>query len=323
MIGKPCCTPTFRHAEANQDHLRVAPSMGSGSGTAAAADTTDMVRLPGGSFLMGTDTAEGFPADGEGPVRSVTLSPFWIDRFPVTNAAFARFVEATSYQTEAEVFGWSFVFWAHIPKERFRELVEDTVAAAPWWCKVNGARWKNPEGPGSDIASRLHHPAIHLSWNDCVAFSQWAGKRLPTEAEWEYAARGGLEQKLFPWGDELTPGGKHLCNVWQGQFPRQDLAEDGYAGTSPVDAFPPNGFDIFSITGNAWEWCSDWFDANFHRTGSGENPSGPPSGESRVMKGGSFLCHHSYCNRYRVAARTSNTPDSSASNVGFRCVMSA
>lgn len=323
MIGKPCCTPTSCHTEGHEDRSRVVPSKDFSSGTAIAPDTTEMVRLPGGSFLMGTDTAEGFPADGEGPVRAVTLTPFWIDRFPVTNAAFSKFIDATGYRTEAEIFGWSFVFWAHIPKERFRELVEDTVAAAPWWCKVNGARWKNPEGPGSDIASRQNHPAIHLSWNDCAAFSQWAGKRLPTEAEWEYAARGGLEQKLYPWGDELTPGGKHLCNVWQGQFPRQDLAEDGYAGTCPVDAFPPNGYDIFSITGNAWEWCSDWFDANFHRTASRENPSGPPSGESRVMKGGSFLCHRSYCNRYRVAARTSNTPDSSASNVGFRCAMSA
>jgi sulfatase modifying factor 1 len=243
-----------------------------------------------------------------------------MDRFPVTNASFDKFIDATGYRTEAEVFGWSFVFWSHIPKDRFRELVEDTVAAAPWWCKVNGATWKCPEGPGSDIAHRLEHPVVHLSWNDCLAFSRWAGKRLPTEAEWKYAARGGLEQKLYPWGDELTPDGKHLC-IWQGQFPQNDLAEDGYAGTCPVDAFSPNGYGIYSITGNTWEWCSDWFDANFHRRGLQQNPLGPPSGQNRVMKCGSFLCHHSYCNRYRVAARTSNMPDSSSSNVGFRCAM--
>ncbi len=280
-----------------------------------------MVDLPGGTFLMGSDYAEGFPLDGEGPVRPVTLKPFWIDRNPVTNEVFREFVEATGYRTEAELYGWSFVFWLHIPPKRFRELVEDTVAVTPWWCKVSGARWNAPEGPGSNLLHRGDHPVIHVSWNDAAAFARWSGQRLPTEAEWEYAARGGLEQKLYPWGDKLRPEGEHRCNIWQGEFPNVDTADDGYSGTSPVAAYPPNGYGIYSITGNTWEWCADWFSADFHRTASTENPVGPPSGTGRMMKGGSFLCHKSYCNRYRVAARTSNTPDSSASNIGFRCAL--
>jgi formylglycine-generating enzyme required for sulfatase activity len=279
-----------------------------------------MVQLPGGTFRMGTDTQEGFPLDGEGPVRSVTVHPFHIDRFPVTNAAFRRFIDATGHRTEAEVFGWSFVFWSLIPSDLRDTLIEDTVAVAPWWCKVSAATWKTPEGPGSNIASRSDHPVVHVSWNDCAAYGEWANKRLPTEAEWEYAARGGLDQKLYPWGDELTPQGKHMCNIWQGEFPKIDTAEDGYAGTSPVDAFPPNQYGLYSVAGNTWEWCADWFSAEEHLRGTSQNPMGPLNGQIKVMKGGSFLCHRSYCNRYRVAARTSNTPDSSSSNVGFRCV---
>jgi formylglycine-generating enzyme len=278
-----------------------------------------MIALPGGRFFMGTDYAEGFPEDGEGPVRPVVLSPFSIDIAPVTNAQFAKFVQASGYVTEAERFGWSFVFWADIPKDRYRDLVSDTVAQAPWWCQVSGAKWNSPEGPGSRIDERLDHPVVHVSWNDAAAYALWSGKQLPTEAEWEYAARGGLEQKLFPWGDELTPDGKHLCNVWQGKFPQENTCEDGYAGTCPVCAFPPNGFGLYSMTGNVWEWTADWFGRQ-HRKTETANPRGPMVGSGKVMKGGSFLCHASYCNRYRVAARTENTPDSSTSNIGFRCV---
>jgi formylglycine-generating enzyme len=268
---------------------------------------------------MGTDYAGAFPADGEGPVRLVSLSPFGIDTFPVTNNDFAEFVAATGYRTEAETFAWSFVFWMHLPPHRLDELVEDTVAAAPWWCKVIGADWRHPEGPGSNIEARGNYPVVHVSWNDAAAYAAWAGKRLPTEAQWEYAARGGLVQKLYPWGDELTPDGTHLCNIWQGEFPRIDTAADGFAGACPVDIFPPNGFGLYSMTGNVWEWCADWFDVGFSDSPR-RNPAGPAEGETKVMKGGSFLCHASYCNRYRVAARTSNTPDSAASNIGFRCV---
>ena len=312
-----CCTPSANRA--------VPTASPAGSFLLARQAGIDlrsrMIELPGGTFLMGTDTLEGFPQDGEGPVRSVLLDAFAMDIYPVTNDLFRSFIEATGYRTEAERFGWSFVFWSHIPSAHFKELVEDTVAAAPWWCKVPGAKWNTPEGPGSSLLGRGNHPVVHVTWHDCMAFAQWSGKRLPTEAEWEYAARGGLVQKLYPWGDKLRPNGKHLCNIWQGEFPKHDTADDGYAGTCPVDAFPPNGFDIYSMTGNVWEWCADWFDAEFHRTADRNNPPGPPSGTARVMKGGSFLCHKSYCNRYRVAARTSNTPDSSASNIGFRCVL--
>jgi sulfatase modifying factor 1 len=301
-----CCAPSAE---------RVAP--------AAPGDDvrSRMIDLPGGTFLMGSDYAEGFPKDGEGPVRPIRLRPFSIDTYPVTNKLFRAFIEGTGYRTEAERFGWSFVFWLHIPRARYGELVEDTVAVTPWWCKVPGAAWDAPEGPGSNVLRREDHPVVHVSWNDAGAFAQWSGQRLPTEAEWEYAARGGLEQKLYPWGDKLRPDGEHRCNIWQGDFPNHDTGDDGHAGTSPVEAFPPNGYGAYSITGNTWEWCADWFDAEFHRTADRDNPAGPPTGTSRVMKGGSFLCHKSYCNRYRVAARTCNTPDSSASNIGFRCAL--
>jgi formylglycine-generating enzyme len=281
-----------------------------------------MVQLPGGRFLMGTEYSAGFPEDGEGPVREVILDPFSIDRCPVTNERFALFIRATGFRTDAEHFGWSFVFWSHISPHRFTQLVHERVAAAPWWCKVPGARWDAPEGPGSTIAGRESHPVVHVSWHDASAFAAWSGQRLPTEAEWEYAARGGLVQKLYPWGDKLRPGGSHMCNIWQGDFPNHDSGEDGYTGTCPVDAFPPNGFGLYSMTGNTWEWCADWFDAAFHRTAGPNNPRGPANGTSRVIKGGSFLCHKSYCNRYRVAARTSNTPDSSTAHIGFRCASS-
>lgn len=316
---KACCSPSATRSETAVDtnlqgrisvHLR-----------SEIAET--LIALSGGTFLMGTDYAEAFPDDGEGPVRSVTVQTFRIGRTPVTNAEFSRFVEETAYITEAEKFGWSFVFWRSIPEFRRRLLVVDTVAGAPWWCKVPGAFWKSPEGPGSSVSSRGNHPVVHISWNDAQAYCIWSGQRLPTEAEWEYAARGGLVQKLYPWGDKLRPHGKHLCNIWQGEFPNVDTAEDGYAGTSPVEAFPPNGYGLFSVVGNTWEWCSDWFDAAFHRSSEMVNPQGPPRGSVRVIKGGSFLCHKSYCNRYRVAARSSNTPDSSTGHMGFRCAADA
>ena len=273
--------------------------------------TDGMVALPGGKFRMGTDDAEGFPADGEGPVRTVELSPFLIDRYAVSNDGFGAFVEDTGYVTEAERIGWSYVFVRFLTRELRR--ISPRPDVTPWWAAVTGADWRRPEGPGSDLAGRGDHPVVHVSWHDAGAYAAWAGKRLPTEAEWEYAARGGHDQRRYPWGDELTPGGRHMANIWQGRFPITDTAEDGYSGTAPVDAFPPNDFGLHNMAGNVWEWCADYWGTD-HR-----NPAGPSSGTDRVTRGGSYLCHVSYCNRYRVAARSHNTPDSSGGNTGFRC----
>jgi sulfatase modifying factor 1 len=312
----PCCVPSKQRAVA-LDASRQASAQ---RVKADSGSTADMVKLDGGRFWMGTEDKEGFPADGEGPIREVTLDPFFIDKYPVTNAHFREFVKATGYRTEADSFGWSFVFHLHIPKERFDEVVSDRAPSVNWWCKVNGSNWEHPEGPDSSVDRRLDYPVTHMSWNDAAAYAAWAGKRLPTEAEWEYAARGGYEQRIYPWGDELTPGGQHLCNVWQGEFPNVNTAEDGWVGTCPVDSFPANGYGLSTITGNAWEWCADWFHPTHHITATRMNPVGPAAGKQRVMKGGSYLCHRSYCNRYRVAARTSNTPDSATTNISFRCV---
>lgn len=286
------------------------------------ASKENMAYIPGGEFVMGTNSKEGFPADGEGPMRKVKVKPFYMDPCAVTNAEFTEFVEDTGYQTEAEAYGWSFVFHSLL-SEKIRKQVNQIVQGTPWWCRVSGAYWHQPEGPDSSIDEKRDHPVVHISWNDAQAYCRWAGKRLPTEAEWEFAARGGLEQKKYPWGDELTPDGEHYCNIWQGVFPKQNTEEDGFAGTAPAKSFPPNGYGLYNVSGNIWEWCSDWFIRTIHRRGGRDNPQGPEEGTSRIMRGGSYLCHESYCNRYRVAARSSNTPDSSTGNLGFRCVMDA
>ena len=279
-----------------------------------------MVHIPGGVFLMGADDDAGFADDGEGPVRQVEVSPFLMDETAVTNAQFGRFVRQTRYRTEAERFGWSFVFHSFVPRKVARTVTQ-AVSEAPWWWRVDGACWRRPEGPGSGIGRRMDHPVVHVSWNDAQAYCRWAGKRLPTEAEWEMAARGGLTGKRYAWGDDLTPDGRHMCNIWQGEFPERNTTEDGYAGTAPAKSFDPNGFGLYNVAGNVWEWQRDRFSPTFHRNGPRVDPVGPPSGGSRVIRGGSYLCHESYCNRYRVAARSANTPDSSTGNMGFRCVV--
>ena len=281
-------------------------------------DFSDMILIPGGTFLMGTDDKEGFPADGEGPARNVTLSPFLIDATAVTNKQFAAFIKETNYVTDAERFGWSYVFHSFVSMETGKKVTQ-VATQTPWWWVVEGANWCHPEGQNSQIDERLDHPVIHISWHDADAYCSWAGKRLPTEAEWEYAARGGLVQKRYPWGDELKPGGEHRCNIWQGKFPDKNHASDGYAGTAPVKSYLPNGYGLYNMSGNVWEWCEDWFTEAYHLTSESVNPRGPVSGVARSMRGGSYLCHKSYCNRYRVAARSKNTPDSSAGNIGFRC----
>ena len=260
---------------------------------------------------MGSDDPT-FPADREGPVRAVTVAPFRLDRFAVSNERFAAFVAATGHVTDAERYGWSFVFHAFVPAGHPPTAA---VAAAPWWRAVPGATWSAPEGPGSSVGGRADHPVVHVSWRDAAAFASWAGGRLPSEAEWEYAARGGADRQRFPWGDRLVAGGRHRCNVWQGTFPGNDTGKDGHRGTAPVDAFEPNGFGLFNVVGNVWEWCED----TWH-----EQPTPPgEDGALRVMKGGSYLCHASYCNRYRLAARTSSTEASTTGHVGFRVAYAA
>ncbi len=309
-----CCTPS-RGAPGDAARATAAATAGHGS-------TEGMVLIEACSFLMGTDDDIGFPADGEGPVREVTLDAYWIDAVAVSNERFAAFVEATGYVTEAERYGWSFVFAGLLP-EGFPET--RAVAAAPWWRQVHGASWRAPEGPGSGIEERMDHPVVHVSWRDANAFCEWAGLRLPTEAEWECAARGGLVQKRYPWGMVREPGGRHRMNVWQGTFPTHNTCEDGFYGTCPVDAYEPNGFGLYNTSGNVWEWCSDWFDARYHARPEAprHNPAGPPQGKAKVNRGGSYLCHDSYCNRYRVAARQGNAPEDSTGNLGFRCARDA
>ena len=231
-----------------------------------------MVEVPGGEFLMGDVGPLAYPGDGEGPVRRVRLDPFHVDACAVSNADFERFAEATGHVTDAERYGWSFVFGGLLPDD-FPPT--RGVAHAPWWRQVEGADWRHPEGQGSELENRMDHPVVHVSWNDAQAYCAWSGKRLPTEAEWEYAARGGIEGKPFPWGDELEPGGEHRMNVWQGDFPRENSLADGFYGTCAVTAFPANGYGLHNMTGNVWEWCADWYHPAFPHSRRGHEPEGP------------------------------------------------
>jgi formylglycine-generating enzyme len=269
---------------------------------------------------MGDESVWAYPDDGEGPVHEVAVAPLRVDAYAVTNARFADFVDVTGHRTDAERYQWSFVFGGFLPDD-----FPDTraVSNAPWWRQVYGADWRHPEGPQSDLDGRLNHPVVHVSWSDARAYCHWSGTRLPTEAEWEYAARGGAARTAFPWGDDLEPGGEHRMNVFQGTFPAMNTGADGYLGTAPVDAFPPNGFGLYNVTGNVWEWCADWYDATYYATSPRDDPRGPDRGTSRVMRGGSYLCHLSYCKRYRLSARGGIKPESSTGNLGFRVVAEA
>ncbi len=315
MDGKSCCVPAHSNptatAAANPGFVRV-----------ATGSVDGMRRLEGGTFQMGNERDYGFEADGEGPVHEVTLDPFYIDETTVTNEQFNDFVNATGYKTESEEFGWSFVFHGLLSAKQLAKVTQ-RATGSEWWCRVEGATWRNPEGPGTHIKKRKHHPVVHISWHDALAYAQWAGKRLPTEAEWEYAARGNIEfGNRYPWGDDLEPEGKHRMNVWQGDFPNTNTEADGHYGTAPARSYRTNGYGLSQVTGNVWEWCWDWFDPSFYSKSPATNPLGPAENltNRRVMRGGSFLCHASYCNRYRVDARNSNTPDTGASNIGLRCV---
>jgi formylglycine-generating enzyme required for sulfatase activity len=253
--------------------------------------------------------------DGEGPVRQVRIKPFRLGVTCVTNAAFGQFVAETGYITEAERFGWSFVFYDYV------EGVDETAAVVgtEWWRRVDGAFWNSPFGPGSSVDQRGDYPVVHVSWNDATAFAKWLGGRLPSEAEWEHAARGGLDNPIYPWGDrhpdeeEFTP-----CNIWQGQFPAQDTGQDGFAGLAPARSFEANGYGLFNMAGNNWEWSADSFRVRSLKKDAKVLNQTARLEDRKLLKGGSHLCHPSYCHRYRIAARMGNTGDSTTGHIGFR-----
>jgi formylglycine-generating enzyme len=298
----------------------------------------DMVWVPGGTFFMG---CEGCGMPDALPSHLVEVDGFWMDRTPVTNADFERFVKATGYLTVAER-PLDPNDFPGVPKEM---LTPGSAVFAPtsrpvpldnpliWWRYTPGANWKHPAGPGSDLRGRADHPVVHVAFEDAQAYATWAGKRLPTEAEFEFAARGGLDRHLYPWGSELTPRGKPAANIWQGTFPAQDRGEDGYTGTSPVTAFPANAFGLYDMGGNVWQWCADWYRPDYYASLASQgsvarNPQGPatsfdpqePGAAKRVLKGGSYLCTDQYCARYLVGSRGKSEVSSGASNLGFRLV---
>ncbi|KAK4879231.1 hypothetical protein RN001_007377 [Aquatica leii] len=268
-----------------------------------AFNKQNMVLIEGATFEMGTNKPV-FKSDFEGPARNVTLKSFYLDMYEVSNQNFKDFIDKSGYVTEAETFGDSFMFDLFIPEEEKEQYKDFRAIQAPWWVKVNGVDWKHPEGLKSSIAERLNHPVVHVSWNDATEFCKFQGKRLPTEAEWEMACRGGLKQKLYPWGNKLNAKDRHWANIWQGEFPNHNTREDGFVSTAPVDQYFPNKFNLYNMAGNVWEWTQDsWLNND----------------DEKVKKGGSYMCHESYCWRYRCAARSQNTKDSTAGNLGFRC----
>jgi sulfatase modifying factor 1 len=280
--------------------------------------TVPQADIPAGVFEMGDRAGDGRPADGETPLHRVEVAAFRIDTRSVTNDDFAAFVTDTGYRTESERLGYSAVF-----QLAFAGDDADVVgrpAQTPWWLGVIAADWRHPGGRHSSLDRLGDHPVVHVSWNDAQAYCAWAGRRLPTEAEWEYASRGGIDGARFPWGDQLLVDGSWNCNIWQGEFPTVNELGDGYLTTAPAQHYRPNGYGLYQTVGNVWEWCQDWYDPDYYRRSPAVAPAGPASGGQRVLRGGSFLCHDSYCNRYRNSARSQNTPDSAMSNAGFRTV---
>lgn len=315
-----------------------------GGAVAQDAPPPGMVWIPGGSFAMGSESPEAM-AD-EGPVHTVRLRGFWMDRHEVTNAQFRAFVAATGYVTTAERAPDLEELAAQLPPGAelpgADELIPASIVFVPpsgggsareldWWQLIAGADWRHPQGPGSDLEGKDEHPVVHVSWDDARAYAAWAGKRLPTEAEWEYAARGGLDRRTYVWGDEKNPDGEHRANIWQGAFPLRDQGQDGHRGSAPVGSFPANGFGLFDMSGNVWEWCADWYRPDTYASRADRravNPQGPDSSHDpdeplvpkRVNRGGSFLCNDGYCIGYRPSARMKTSPDTSLVHLGFRCV---
>lgn len=310
---------------------------------------TGMAWIPGGEFTMGSDRDLAWP--DESPPHRVRVAGFWMDETEVTNAQFQTFVDATGYVTTAEkppdveeILSQSPPDTPAPPPEMlvagslvFRPTekpVEDFGDVSQWWHWTPGGDWRHPEGPESNLDGRENHPVVQVSWDDAVAYCQWAGKRLPTEAEWEFAARGGLVDKNYVWGDEPPTDEAPRANIWQGSFPHQNTAADGYERTAPVKSFAANGYGLYEMAGNVWEWCSDWYDRELYKKRAGPglivDPTGPaksadplqPFTPLRSQRGGSFLCHESYCWRYRPSARHGCSPDTGMSHVGFRCVRS-
>ena len=324
---EPCCTDSSAPCEGGEGESSV--------GEPAGPPPEGMAWIPGGEFWMGSEDEQMNDAR---PVHMVTLDGFWIDRTEVTNAEFARFVEATGYQTVAE----RPLDPKDYPGAPPELLVPGSIVFTPpdhpvplnehlaWWRYVPGASWKHPEGPDSTIEGKDNLPVVQVCFEDAEAFAKWTGKRLPTEAEWEFAARGGLDRKRYTWGDDLLPESKWMVNNWQGQFPAENTAADGFPRAAPVGTYPPNGYGLVDMAGNVWEWCADWYRPDAYSTGGGINPQGPDSSNDpnepgipkRVQRGGSFLCSDLYCTRYLPGARGKGAIDSGSSHVGFRCVKS-
>jgi formylglycine-generating enzyme required for sulfatase activity len=307
--------------------------------------TTGMVFIPGGTFMMGGDSQQA--ASDEYPKHEVKVKPFWMDQTEVTNAQFAAFVKASGYITTAEQKpDWEVLrkeLPAGTPKPADSMLVPASLVFTPtagpvdlnnfgaWWRWQKGADWKHPEGPGSSVVGKENYPVVHISWYDARAYCEWAGKRLPTEAEWEFAARGGLKNNAYPWGNEPVYTGAAKCNSWEGDFPYWNEQRDGYLRLAPVRSFAPNGYQLFDMAGNVWEWCNDWYNADYYKSlqkGTTVDPRGgsksfdpnDPSLAKRSLRGGSFLCNDSYCSGYRVSRRMKSSPDTGLEHTGFRCV---